>query len=168
MPEKFHAFRDYIYYLPDTNVSHNYALPGDTPTFQMKFADGDCLQLQYYNTDCVQDILYKTRGALNFLDSLGWGSMNDPWPNAYTYFNTGYYEDPDDGWNFYYAPIITFGKCGNQGPQIFCTLAWCKDKEGNSGLYTPGFVVPKGQNPIVDPNNKDNLCPWLKEGGPKC
>jgi hypothetical protein len=168
MPVKFAAFRNYISNLPDTNATHNYALGADGPTFQQKYADGDCLEVRYYNRDCIRNILYKTRGVLNFLDTLGWATMTDPWPDQYNYFNTGYYEDPDDGWTFYYTPWITFGKCGNKGYVDLCSVTWCRDKEGKSGLTDPDFFVPKGGNAILDPNDRDSLCPWLKEGGQTC
>jgi hypothetical protein len=169
MPVKYQAFRNYISTLPDTNATHNYALGAAGPTFQQTYADGDCLEVRYYNRDCIRNILYKTRGVLNFLDTLWWSYTDAPWPgDAYTYFQTGYYEDPDDGWDFYYTPYITFGKCGNKGYLDLCSVTWCKDKNGNSGLTDPNFYVPKGANAILDPNDKDSLCPWLKEGGSKC
>jgi hypothetical protein len=113
----------------------------------------------------MYDIPYKMQGVVNWLDE---SNLRDSAPvisDPYRWYTYGYYEDPDDGWNFYASARLSFGACGNRGPQSACGVVWCVDKDGNSSGYQPPFEIPKGQSPYVDPNNKSNLCPWMKDDG---
>lgn len=106
------------------------------------------------------------RGVVAWLDSTGVANMSDDtvMKDPYRWFVYGNYADLDSGWNFYGVARVSFGGCGNRGPQSACGMNWCVDREGKSAGY--GDVrVPEGESPYVDPNNRDNLCPWLKGNG---
>jgi hypothetical protein len=158
---KIDAFREYILQQPDQNATKGFF---NGPTITKTFVDGDCLQVRFYNWDCFYDINYKMRGVAKALDDSGLRSST-PISDQFHFYTYNYYADPDNGWTFYNEAHLTFGACGNRGPMSSCGVGWCVDKDGNSSGYTPGFVVPAGQNPYVDPNNRDNLCPWLKDNG---
>jgi hypothetical protein len=158
---KVDAFRAYILQQQDRNATKGF---GNGPTIQESFADGDCLQVRFYNWDCFYDIPYKMKGVVKALDDSGLRD-HGPITEPYRFYTYNYYSDPGNGWNFYNEARLAFGACGNRGPQSSCGVGWCVDKDGNSAGYSPGFVVPPGQSPYVDPNNRDNICPWLKENG---
>jgi len=105
------------------------------------------------------------RGVAKWLDDTNVRNNSQTIWDPYRYYTYGYYADPDNGWNFYASARLSFGACGNRGPQSACGVVWCVDKDGKSSGYAPGFEVPKGQSPYVDPNNRDNLCPWLRDNG---
>jgi hypothetical protein len=155
---KIDALREYILQQPDQNATKG--LSG--PSLQKTFADGECLQVRFYNWDCFHDIPYKMRGVVKWLDDTNVRNNSQTIGDPYRYYLYGYYADPDNGWNFYAEARLTFGACGNRGPQSACGVGWCVDKEGK---YPERAQVPEGQTPYVDPNNRDNLCPWLKGNG---
>jgi hypothetical protein len=101
------------------------------------------------------------RGVAKWLDDV---NPAGPIDDAYRYYVYGRYVDPDDGWDFYGEARLSFGACGNRGPQSSCGVGWCVDGEGESA-GSGGVVVPEGQSPYVDPNDRNNLCPWLKGNG---
>lgn len=157
---KIASFRAFIAAQPDTPAIHGFY---NGPDLQQSFSDGTCLQIRFYNWDCFHDIVYKAAGVVKFLDSTGAANLPEDtvMTNGTRGYQEDYYVDPDDGWNFYGVTHLTFGGCLNRGPQSSCGMTFCVDKDGNSAGYTPGFVVPAGQCPYIDPNNKDQLCPWL-------
>ncbi|KAH7075192.1 hypothetical protein FB567DRAFT_536328 [Paraphoma chrysanthemicola] len=130
---------------------------GYGPGIQLTFADTSCLQVRLYNWDCNFAIPYKPAGIVSWLDSVAPGPITDP----FRYYVYGRYVDPDDGWDFYGEARLAFGACGNRGPQSSCGVGWCVDAEGKSSGQGE-VVVPEGQSPYVDPNSRDNLCPWLR------
>ncbi|KAH8724183.1 hypothetical protein GQ44DRAFT_750495 [Phaeosphaeriaceae sp. PMI808] len=154
---KIDAFREYILQQPDQNATKGF---WSGPGIQKTFADGQCLQVRFYNWDCNYDILYKMRGVVKWLDDIdvrnNSGAISDPY-RSYTY---GHYVDPDSGWTFYGESRLSFGACGNRGPQSSCGVGWCVDKDGKQVSK-----IPEGQTPYVDPNNRDNVCPWLRGDG---
>jgi hypothetical protein len=158
---KIDAFREYILQQPDQNATRGFV---NGPTIQKSFADGECLQVRFYNWDCFYDIPYKMRGVAKALDDSGLRDRQ-PIADVYRFYTYDYYSDPDNGWNFYNESRLSFGACGNRGPQSACGVGWCVDRDGKSSGYTPGFVVPVGQTPYMDPNNRDNVCPWLRDNG---
>jgi hypothetical protein len=157
---KIASFRAYIASLPDTTAKQGFF---NGPALQQSFSDGNCLQIRFYNWDCFHDIVYKTAGVLKYLDSTGAANLPEDttMTNGTRYYQEDYYVDPDDEWNFYGVTHLTFGGCGNRGPQSACGVIWCVDKDGNNLGYTPGAVIPEGQCPYIDPNNRNQLCPWL-------
>lgn len=159
---KIDALHAYILQQPDQNATKGF---GNGPSLQNTFDDGDCLQVRFYNWNCNYDIPYKMRGVAKWLDDTNVRNNNQTIWDPYRYYTYGYYTDQDNGWNFYGEARLSFGACGNRGPQSSCGVAWCVDKDGNSSGYSPSIVVPKGQTPYVDPNNRDNLCPWLRGNG---
>jgi hypothetical protein len=159
-PTKLDKFREYLLQLPDRNATKGY---WNGPGIQKTFADGQCLQVRFYNWDCNYDITYKMRGVVNWLDDTGIRNGGPNSPDPYRYYLYGYYVDPDDGWNFYSVSRLAFGFCNNRGPQSSCGITWCEDKDGHSSGNRPPFEIPAGANPWVDPNNRSKLCPWMKE-----
>ena len=159
---KYDAFREYILQQPDQNATKGFS---SGPSLQKTFDDGECLQVRFYNWNCFNDIPYKMRGVAKWLDDTNVRNNSQTIWDPYRYYTYGYYADPDNGWNFYASARLSFGACGNRGPQSACGVVWCVDKDGKSSGYAPGFEVPKGQSPYVDPNNRDNLCPWLRDNG---
>ncbi|KAH7383943.1 hypothetical protein BKA66DRAFT_89021 [Pyrenochaeta sp. MPI-SDFR-AT-0127] len=155
---KIDALRSYILEQPDQNATKGFWYG---PGIQKNFTDGQCLQVRFYNWDCFHDIPYKMRGVVEWLDISGVrdiAGISDP----FRYYTYGYYVDPDDGWTFYNEARLSFGACGNRGPQSSCGVGWCVDE---SGTFPGSEAVPEGQSPYVDPNNRDNLCPWLRSNG---
>jgi hypothetical protein len=155
---KIKAFREYILQQPDQNAALGF---GYGPYFRKTFADGECLQLGLYNWDCNYEIPYKMRGVAKWLDD-NISRDNDPIWDPWRYYVYGYYVDPDNGWNFYAEAHLSFGACGNRGPQSSCGNRWCLEKNGNK---TTVPQVPKGQTPYGDPNDRNSLCPWLRDNG---
>ena len=156
---KIDALREYILQQPDQNATKGF---WNGPSLQKTFDDGQCLQVRFYNWDCSYDVPYKMRAVAKFLDDTNVRSNNQTIWDPYRYYTYGGYVDPDNNWNFYGVSRLTFGACGNRGPQSACGELWCVDKNGNSS-GTPGFTVPSGQNPYLDPNNRNNICPWLQD-----
>jgi hypothetical protein len=155
---KIDVLREYILQQPDQYAKRGF---GNGPSLQKTFADGECLQVRFYNWDCNYDILYKMRGVVTWLDSINVRN-NDPIWDSFRYYEYGYYADPDNGWKFYAESRLSFGACGNRGPQSSCGVYWCKEKDG--GTTTPP-KVPEGQTPYLDPNDRNNICPWLRNNG---
>jgi hypothetical protein len=156
---KLNLFREYILQQPNPNGTKGF---WQGPSLEKTFPDGECLQVRLYDWDCLHDISYKMRGIVNWLDNNVPRANNPIW-DAYRYYAYGYYTDPDNGWDFYGSSRLSFGACGNRGPQSSCGMVWCVDKEGNSSGAVPQFSIPKGQSPYVDPNNRDRLCSWLRD-----
>lgn len=153
---KIDALREHILQQPDQNATKGFSYG---PGIQKTFPDSECLQVRFYNWDCFYDIPYKMRGVAKWLDDTSVRNIqgiSDP----YRYYTYGRYVDPDDGWDFYGEARLSFGACGNRGPQSSCGVGWCVDKDG---VFPGVSAVPQGQSPYVDPNNKDNLCPWLRD-----
>jgi hypothetical protein len=160
---KFDALREYILQQPDQNATKGYF---NGPSLQKTFADGQCLQVRFYNWDCNYDIPYKMRGVVKYLDDSGFRDPGyNPAIDPARWYMYGYYVDPDDGWNFYAEAHLTFGACGNRGPMSACGVNWCVDKNGKKPGYPLAFPIPEGQNPYIDPNDRDNLCPWMRDNG---
>lgn len=155
---KIDQFRTYLLSQPDTNATKSRG----GPSFQGRFSDGDCLQIRFYNWDCNHDIPYKMRGVVKWLDDeeLRGG---DGGGDKYRWYVSGYYVDPDDGWNFYNSARLSFGFCGNRGPQSSCGNNYCVDKNGRSDWGHEGMDVPAGQTPWMDPNDRNRLCVWLRD-----
>ncbi|KAH7406345.1 hypothetical protein DE146DRAFT_630993 [Phaeosphaeria sp. MPI-PUGE-AT-0046c] len=132
------------------------------PRFQKTFADGDCLQIVFLDWDCNHDLPYKMRGVAKWLDDehLRGG---DGGGDKYRWYLYGYYVDPDDGWTFYNSARLSFGFCGNRGPQSSCGVNYCVDKNGRTDWGHEGMNVPAGQTPWMDPNERNRLCPWLRD-----
>lgn len=130
------------------------------PAYQVPFPDGDCHQIRLYNWDCSDSIPYKMSAIAAWIDSSDFASLNYTRFEDLRWYSLGYYRDPDDGWAFYDVARMTFGACGNRGPQSACGHVYCTDVNG--GQY-PGSV-PAGATPWVNPNNRDRVCPWLREG----
>lgn len=156
---KVDALRDYILQQPDQNATKGF---WNGPALQQTFSDGECLQVRFYNWDCNHDVPYKMRGVATWLmDTIGRENIRGI-SDAYRFYTYGRYVDPDDGWNFYGVSRLSFGACGNRGPQSSCGTVMCLKEDG----AIPGVDgVPKGQNPWMDPSNRDRLCPWLKGNG---
>ena len=153
---KVDTLRSYVLAQPDQNATKGFS---QGPSIQKTFDDGQCLQIRFYNWDCLFDIPYKMKGVAKWIDDQGIRNTDPIW-DAYRYYLYGGYTDPDNGWNFYGESRLTFGACGNRGPQSACGVGFCVNQTG----VFPGNV-PAGASPYVDPNNRDNLCPWLKVGG---
>jgi hypothetical protein len=153
---KIETFQSYILDLPDRNASKGF---GYGPFLRKTFEDGECLQLGLYDWDCNHEIPYKMRGVAKWLNDTIARDADPIW-DAYRYYVYGYYTDPDDGWNFYGASRLSFGACGNRGPQSSCGVTYCVDKQGNT-VGDPSSV-PTGQTPWMDPNDRNRLCPWLR------
>ncbi|KAF2833179.1 hypothetical protein CC86DRAFT_414922 [Ophiobolus disseminans] len=160
--QKFSTFRTYLLSHPDVNGTHGWS---NGPALQQTFADGTCFQLRIYNWNCVYDIPYKMRGIVHWLDGTRSSKFSDDTVvDAWRFYEDGYYTDPDSGWGFYSVAKLTFGACGNRGPQSACGMTYCVDREGrNAG--TGAVPIPAGESPYMDPNNRDSLCPWLKGNG---
>lgn len=156
---KLDDFRNYVLQQPDQNATQGF---WSGPAIQKSYPDSSCLQIRFYNWDCFHDIPYKIRGVVKWLD--GTNVRNEPnaiW-DPYRYYVYGRYIDPDDGWDFYGEARLSFGGCGNRGPQSSCGVGWCVN---STGVFPGADSVPKGVSPYVDPNNRDNLCPWLRANG---
>jgi hypothetical protein len=158
---KFSEFREYILQQPDQNASKGF---GYGPYIRKTFDDGQCLQMGLYNWDCFYEIPYKMRGVANWFDTYV-PHANFAISDSFRYYVYERYTDPDNGWGFYGASRLSFGACGNRGPQSSCGVTWCVDKDGNSSGYGSQVPIPPGQSPYVDPNSRDNLCPWLHNNG---
>jgi hypothetical protein len=152
---KVDGLHEYVLQQPDQNATQGF---WNGPSLTKTFADGECLQIRFYNWDCFHDITYKMRGVTKFLDDTNVRSNNQTIWDRYRYYTYGYYADPDNGWNFYAVAHLSFGACGNRGPQSACGVIWCVDKEGKTVSE-----VPQGQTPYVDPNNRSRICPWLSD-----
>jgi len=151
---KIDALREYVLQQPDQDAKKG----RNGPLLQKTFADGECLEIRFLDWDCSFDIPYKMRGVAKWLDDINVRNEDPIW-DPYRYYNYGYYVDPDNGWNFYGEARLSFGACGNRGPQSACGQQWCVDKDG----HTVGVPqVPEGGNPYVDPNDRSNLCLWLR------
>jgi hypothetical protein len=151
---KFDAFRDFLLQQPDQNATKGF---GSGPYLRKTFDDGECLQMGLINWDCTYELPYKMRGVVKFFDDMNIRNSDPIW-DPWRYYNYGYYVDPDDGWNYYGSSRLSFGACGNRGPQSSCGHLYCVDKEGK----TPeNSQVPEGQTPWMDPNRRSRLCPWL-------
>lgn len=155
-PTKIEAFRAYILQQPDQNATKGF---GYGPFLRKTFDDDQCLQLGLYNWDCTYEIPYKMHGVIKWLDNTIPRDADPVW-DTFRYYVYGYYIDPDDGWDFYGESRLSFGACGNRGPQSSCGVTWCTDRNGNSAGANAG-MVPGGGNPYVNPNNRNRLCPWL-------
>jgi len=154
---KLAQLRTYILSQPTLNATAGYY---SGPSLQLTYPDNTCLQIRFYNWNCAHDIPYKPSGVAAWLDSTGMAKQPDDYvfDDAYRFYVYGYYRDPDDGFGFYDAARLTFGGCGNRGPQSACGMTWCVDGEGGRP------EVPEGEDPWVDPNERDGLCPWLRNG----
>jgi hypothetical protein len=165
---KVDLFRSFLLQQPD-QIAHKGFCTG--PVLQKTFADTSCLQIILCNYNCFNEIPYKMRGVAAWFDSLDLRSNADPIWDAYRYYQYGYYADPDDGWRFYDQARLTFGACGNRGPQSSCGPLYCVDAKGATVGTVCGdgtnleSCVPKGQTPWLDPNDRDRLCPWLRGNG---
>jgi hypothetical protein len=112
------------------------------------------------------------RGVAKWFDSLGLRSQSNPIWDPYRYYVYEHYQDPDDGWDFYGAARLAFGACGNRGPQSSCGVQYCVDENGETvgraGVCVngtePAGCVPKGETPWMDPNDRNRLCSWLRNG----
>jgi hypothetical protein len=155
---KFDLFREYILQQPTRNATKGF---WQGPSLQKTFSDGECLQIRLYDWDCTYDIPYKMKGIVNWLDNNVPRTDSPIW-DTYRYYTYGYYIDPDNGWDFYGSSRLSFGACSNRGPQSSCGVVWCVDKQGNSSGASSQFPIPKGQSPYVDPNDRNRLCPWLR------
>jgi hypothetical protein len=155
-PTKIEAFQSYILDQPDRNASKGF---GYGPFLRKTFNDGECLQIGLYNWDCQHEIPYKMSGVAKWLNNTITHDVDPIW-DAYRYYVYGYYVDPDDGWNFYGASRLSFGACGNRGPQSSCGVTYCVDEQGKT-VGDPA-LVPKGETPYLDPNDRNRLCPWLR------
>jgi hypothetical protein len=105
----------------------------------------------------------KSKGIANWLDNNVPRAYSPIW-DSYRYYAYGYYTDPDDGWDYYGSSRLSFDACGNRGPQSSCGVVWCVNTEGNSSGTVPQFPIPKGESPYVDPNDRNRICPWLRDG----
>ncbi|KAH5297409.1 hypothetical protein HBI17_204000 [Parastagonospora nodorum] len=153
---KIEAFETYVLEQPDQNASKGF---GRGPFLRKTFDDGVCLQIGLYDWDCNHEIPYKMRGVAKWLhDNISRDA--DPIWDTYRYYVYGYYADPEDGWNFYGASRLSFGACGNRGPQSSCGVTYCVDQNGTT-VGQPE-LVPEGQTPWMDPNDRNRLCPWLR------
>ncbi|KAF2032081.1 hypothetical protein EK21DRAFT_61695 [Setomelanomma holmii] len=157
---KIDTLRAYILTHPEQNATKGF---WNGPSLQLTFPDTSCLQVRFYNWDCFFDIPYKMRGVVAYLDSINARDMA-PITDTYRFYTYGYYVDPDNGWRYYDEARLSFGACGNRGPQSSCGVGWCVDQNGNGPGWNATFVVPEGESPYVDPNSRDNICPWLKNG----
>lgn len=152
---KFDAFREFLLQQPDQNATKGFA---SGPYLKKTFDDGQCLQMGLINWDCGHELPYKMRGVVKFFDSLNIRNSTPIW-DPYRYYAYGPYVDPDDGWNFYGSARLSFGACGNRGPQSACGYVWCYTKEGTTPAVSD---VPQGQTPYLDPNDRNRICPWLR------
>lgn len=156
---KVDDFRSYVLQQPDRNATRGF---WQGPAIQKTYPDSSCLQIRFYNWDCNYEIPYKMRGVIKWLDGTNIRKEPDAIWDKYRYYTYGRYVDPDDGWDFYGEARLSFGACGNRGPQSSCGVGWCVNA---TGVFPGTESVPTGVSPYVDPNNKDNLCPWLRDNG---
>jgi hypothetical protein len=164
---KVFQFHSFILAQPDRNASLGFC---NGPLLRLTFADTSCLQINLCNYNCQNAIPYKMRGVATWFDSLNLSSSPDPIWDAFRYYQYGYYADPDDGFSFYDQARLTFGACGNRGPQSACGVLYCVDGEGQTvqkacAEGVVGSCVPKGQTPYMDPNDRDRVCKWLRGNG---
>jgi hypothetical protein len=163
---KVDEFRSFILQQPDQLARKGFCTG---PVLQKTFEDTSCLQIILCNYNCFNEIPYKMRGVAAWFDSLDLRS--DPIWDTYRYYQYGYYTDPDNGWKFYDQARLTFGACGNRGPQSSCGPLYCVDGNGATvgticGNETNGeSCVPEGQTPWIDPSERDRICPWLRSNG---
>ncbi|CAI6342174.1 unnamed protein product [Periconia digitata] len=155
---KVSALRTYILSQPPSLTNAGFS---KGPTYQLTFSDGDCHQIRLYNWDCSKSIPYSMRGIANWIDDSDFASYNLTRFEDWRFFVYGWYRDPDDGFAFYDVARMTWGPCGNRGPQSACGHVYCTDKNGVA-VGGPG-TVPEGENPWLDPNERDRTCEWLKE-----
>jgi hypothetical protein len=154
---KFESFRSYILEQPDQNATAKGFCSG--PLLRKTFDDGVCLQMNLCDWDCNHDLPYKMRGVAKWFNETIPHDLDPIW-DSYRYYSYGYYADPDDGWNYYGASRLSFGACGNRGPQSSCGVTYCVDENGKT-MGDPA-LVPEGQTPWMDPNDRNRLCPWLR------
>jgi hypothetical protein len=155
--EKYDAFRTFL--LSQSEQPALKAMYG--PFLRQTFADGQCLEVRFWNWNCFHDIPYKTVGVVKWFDSLGLRSGSNGVWDAWRFYQLGYYRDPEDGFGFYDNARLVFGSCGNRGPQSSCGTSFCTDEEGKEVQRD----VPEGQTPYQDPNDRDRLCLWLRGNG---
>lgn len=123
---KIDALRTHVLEQPDQNATKGF---GYGPSIQKTFDDGQCLQIRFYNWDCLFDIPYKMKGVAKWIDDAGIRDTDSIW-DAYRYYLYGGYADPGNGWNFYGESRLTFGACGNRGPQSACGVGFCVNRTG--------------------------------------
>ncbi|KAL5113141.1 hypothetical protein ACEQ8H_008993 [Pleosporales sp. CAS-2024a] len=155
-PEKIQAFRSFLVAQPDQNATKGFCTG---PTLSKTFDDGECLQMRLCNWDCSYEEPYKMRGVVQWLDDTI-PRDSDPIWDPWRYYEYGYYKDPDDGWSYYDTARLSFGACGNRGPQSACGVVYCVGKDGKP--VNDAASVPQGQTPWLDPNDRNRLCPWLR------
>jgi hypothetical protein len=161
---KVSQFHSFILAQPDQNASLGFCTG---PLLRFTFSDTSCLQMNLCNYNCQHMLPYKMRGVAAWFDSLNLSSSTDPIWDTYRYYQYGYYADPDDGFDFYGQARLTFGACGNRGPQSACGVLYCVDGEGQTvqracGEGGTGKCVPEGETPYVDPNERYRVCKWLR------
>jgi hypothetical protein len=161
---KVAAFRDFILHQPNQSASLGFCTG---PLLRKTFADNSCLQINLCNYNCQYTLPYKMRGVATWFDSLDLSSSPDPIWDTFRYYQYGYYADPDDEFNFYAQARLTFGACGNRGPQSACGVLYCVDEKGVTvqracGEGEKGSCVPKGETPYMDPKDRDRVCSWLR------
>ena len=157
-PEKVDTVRAYMLSQPTSSKNAGFG----RPIYTIPFADNDCHQIRLYNWECTIDILYQMPAIAAWMDSQGFRNktgFDDPGFHGY-----GYYRNPEDGWGFYDIATMMYGPCGNRGPRSACGHLMCTEKNGTLLGYP--WNIPEGMSPYVDPNNRDRVCPWLREGTP--
>jgi hypothetical protein len=155
--EKVDALRAYILSQP-TSLKNAGFWSG--PEYKVRFPDNDCHQIRLYNWECTYDVPYKMAGIAAWIDSQGFRNYNRTAFETTNYYNYGYYRDPDDGWGFYDVARLTYGPCGNRGPQSACGHDYCTYKNGTRWF---DGTFPEGMSPYQDPNDKNQVCPWLRD-----
>jgi len=153
--QKVDALRAHILSQPSSTKNAGF---WNGPAYQLSFPDNDCHQIRLYNWECTYDVPYKMPGIAAWMDSQGFRDDNRTRFDDTRYYNYGYYRDPADGWAFYDVARMTYGPCGNRGPQSACGHIWCTEKNGTIVGH-----VPEGMSPYADPNDKSRVCPWLRD-----
>lgn len=159
-PDKIDALRAYILTQRDHPPTAGF---WSGPIYTLRFPDGDCHQIRLYNWCCTWDIPYKMSELAAWMDRSGlrnhnWTGWADPKITGMGRYD--YYRNPEDGWGFYDVARMMYSSCGARGPQSACGHVLCVDRNG-----TVPKVIPEGQSLYVDPNNRNQVCPWLREEG---
>jgi hypothetical protein len=157
--EKVDALRAHILSGPTSTKNAGF---WSGPIYQLSFPDNDCHQIRLYNWCCTHDVPYKMAGIAAWIDSQGIRNYTRTRFEDGRYYNLGYYRDPEDGWGFYDVARMTYGPCGNRGPQSACGHVLCVDKNGT--IPSNPWKIPEGMSPYIDPNDKNRVCPWLGNG----
>lgn len=163
-PAKFSTFRAHILTLRSPQPALH-ARAG--PSLQLNFASPSpfpssptCLEVRLLNWDCTYDVPISMAAVAAWLDSTGFATENPIWDD-YRFYYAGDYVDPVDGWGFRGEVKLVFGACGNRGVQSACGVRYCTDREGNE---VQGEDVPVGKEMGLDPNDRNGVCEWLRDG----